>query len=85
MATQKDIEYTEDGHYFIVNGRKWRRTDPSLSEEVREALVKELMDARRAVKAAKKADDAGAMADARKRVNEAKVGLGERGTPWWEK
>jgi hypothetical protein len=41
------------------------------------------MDARRAVKHAKRTGDASALAEARRRVHEAKVGLGERGPPWW--
>lgn len=44
---------TPDGRYLIVRGRLWRATDPSLSEQERQRLVNELMDARRAVKAAK--------------------------------
>jgi hypothetical protein len=44
-------------------------------------LVKELMSARRAVKDAK--GNREATAEARRRVDEAKVGLGERGQVWW--
>ena len=43
------------------------------------------MSARRAVKAAKGAGDEEAERAARDRVHAAKVGLGERGEPWWEK
>jgi len=46
-------------------------------------LVDELMDARRAVKAAKASQDAKDLAAARRAVNDAKVGLGERGPVWW--
>jgi len=42
------------------------------------------MAARRDVAAAKKADDEDALADARRRVNEAKISLGERGPTWWD-
>ncbi len=42
------------------------------------------MDARRSVGAALRAADATAEADARERVHQAKVALGERGRPWWE-
>jgi hypothetical protein len=41
------------------------------------------MDARRAVKAAKANGDTEALATARQGVDNAKKGLGERGTVWW--
>lgn len=69
-------ERTPDGRHIIVNGRRWRATDPSIPDTFRQELVAELMDARRAVKT----DDA----DARRRVQDAKTALGERGAPWWE-
>jgi uncharacterized protein len=78
-------ERTSDGHYVIIDGRKWRATDPSIPEERRQELVNELMSARRAVGTAKRADDAEAEMAARKRVHAAKVALGERGEPWWER
>ncbi|HTU67492.1 MAG TPA: hypothetical protein VMF52_16200 [Steroidobacteraceae bacterium] len=74
---------TPDGRYFVVRGRLWRRANPGLSADKREALVNELMAARRAVHAAQKADDAAALAAARKAVDAAKIGLGERGPVWW--
>ena len=78
-------EKTGDGHYVIIDGRRWRATDPSIPEERRRELVSELMSARRAVGAAKRAGDEKAEKEARQRVHEAKVALGERGEPWWEK
>ena len=51
---------------------------------LRNELVDELMSARRAVAAAKRADDADRLRLARQRVHAAKVALGERGTPWWD-
>lgn len=42
------------------------------------------MDARRAVGAALRADDAVAERAARTQVHEAKVALGERGPVWWD-
>ena len=78
-------EETPDGRYIVVNGRRWRKSDPSLSEERRRELVEELMSARRAVKAAKRDGDDAAMRSARGRVHAAKVALGERGEPWWER
>lgn len=78
-------EKTPDGHYVIIDGRRWRATDPSIPEERRQELVKELMSARRAVGAAKRENDEKAEGDARDRVHAAKVALGERGEPWWER
>ena len=78
-------ERTADGRYIVVNGRRWRASDPGLSEERRTELVAELMSARRAVGAAKRAGDAAAQRAARDRVHQAKVALGERGDPWWER
>ncbi|MGP4995789.1 DUF3253 domain-containing protein [Glutamicibacter ardleyensis] len=69
-------ETTPDGHYLVINGRKWRASNPWIPPKLHQELVDELMSARRAVKEGK--------ADARKRVNDAKVALGERGQPWWE-
>jgi hypothetical protein len=83
-----DIEdmssFTPDGRYLIVRGRLWRAANPYLSEEERARLVRELMDARRAVKAALKAEDTAAEREARAKVHAAKVGLGERGPVWWD-
>ncbi|MCV7085318.1 DUF3253 domain-containing protein [Mycolicibacter hiberniae] len=69
-------EHTADGRFIVVNGRRWRATDPSIPESLRQELVNALMAARRAVR------DAGA--NARLRVHDAKVALGERGEPWWD-
>jgi hypothetical protein len=66
---------TPDGRYFVVRGRLWRTSNPVLPEEEREALVRELMAARGAVR-----DKA---PDARARVDAAKRALGERGPVWW--
>lgn len=74
---------TPDGRYFVVRGRLWRRANPDLPSERREVLVRELMNARRAVKAALRSGDAAALAQARKAVDDAKVALGERGPVWW--
>ncbi len=75
---------TPDGRYFVVDGRLWRCTDPSLPEDERERLVRELMQARRAVRDAKSGNDEAALKQARSRVHAAKVALGERGPVWWE-
>ncbi|TDW46980.1 hypothetical protein EDF51_10448 [Curtobacterium sp. PhB25] len=72
-----------DDHYFLVNGRRWRRTDPALPEELAAALRSHLGRGRNAVKTAKRAGDDAALAAARHRNGLAKHGLGERGTEWW--
>ncbi len=74
---------TPDGRYLVVRGRLWRCSDPSLDEQVRAALVRELMDARRAKGVAARAGDDTAREAARARVDAAKHGLGERGPVWW--
>ena len=75
-AVTQDGELTEDGRYIVVSGRRWRATDPAIPEALRQELVKELMSARRDVRTDP--------ANARPRVQDAKVALGERGDPWWE-
>ena len=72
---------TPDGRYFVVRGRLWRMANPTLDPTTREALVRDLMQARRAVRDAK--DDPEAMREARARVDAAKRSLGERGPVWW--
>ena len=74
---------TPDGRYIVVRGRLWRATNPALPEELRSALVQQLMQARRAVKAALASADAEALRQARAAVQAAKEGLGERGPVWW--
>ncbi|KMO37356.1 hypothetical protein VQ03_19160 [Methylobacterium tarhaniae] len=78
----KTVPTTPDGRYIVVRGRLWRRSDPGLPAERREALVRELMRARRAVRDAK-GEGGAALARARAAVDAAKHGLGERGPPWW--
>ena len=74
---------TPDARYIIVRGRLWRAANPGLAPEHRARLVDDLMRARRDVQAAGRAKDAGRLAQARKAVDAAKVGLGERGPVWW--
>jgi hypothetical protein len=76
VPEQEPPPRTEDGRYVVVDGRRWRATDPAIPEALLKELVAELMGARRAVR-----DDP---ASARPRVQDAKVALGERGDPWWE-
>lgn len=70
------LDRTPDGRYIIVDGRRWRATDPAIPEKLRAELVGELMAARRLVRTQPE--------QARPRVQDAKVALGERGDPWWE-
>jgi hypothetical protein len=58
-------------------GRLWRTSNPALDPAERERLVRDLMAARRAVRASK--GDPVALAMARARVDAAKRVLGERG------
>ena len=74
---------TPDGRYLVVRGRLWRCADPSLPAAERRRLVADLMAARRAVAAGRRAGDAAVDAAARAAVDAAKRGLGERGPVWW--
>ena len=74
---------TPDGRYLVVRGRLWRASNPHLGPAARDQLVQDLMDARRAVAAALRAGDDAKLKTARRRVDAAKVGLGERGPVWW--
>lgn len=49
-----DYPVTPDGRYFVVRGRLWRMSNPSLHPDTRDRLVKELMTARRVVGVAKR-------------------------------
>jgi uncharacterized protein len=80
----RHVGRTADGRYVVVDGRRWRATDPSIPEPAAAVLRSELMSARRAVAAALRAGDDDALSAARGRVQRTKVALGERGTPWWE-
>jgi hypothetical protein len=84
IAKQAPPPVTPDGRYFVVRGRLWRTSDPSLSEERRAQLVSDLMAARRDVGTARRSGDDEAERAARDRVDAAKHGLGERGPVWWD-
>jgi hypothetical protein len=76
------VERTDDGHYLVINGRRWRATDPEIPEARRAELTRILMAWRREVRATLGTVDEPA---ARAGVQAAKVALGERGKPpWWE-
>lgn len=73
---------TDDGHHVVIDGRRWRATDPAIPEERREELVRALMAWRREVRRTKGTDEERTSRDG---VQAAKVALGERGSPpWWE-
>ncbi len=72
---------TPDGRYFVVRGRLWRMSDPAIDGERRFQMVRELMQARRAVRGAK--GDPVRLAQAHAAVDGAKRELGERGPVWW--
>jgi hypothetical protein len=82
MAEDEQVQRTADGHFLVVDGRRWRASDPRIPEPLRAELVGELMAARRAVRDGRGND--AAVARARGRVQDAKVALGERGEAWWE-
>jgi len=82
-APERRVLETPDGRYIVVRGRLWRRARPDLPAAERDRLVHDLMDARRGVKAGRKAGDADAVAAARATVERAKRELGERGPVWW--
>ena len=74
---------TPDGRYFVVRGRLWRCSDPSLPAETQQKLVFSLMEARRAKGAAIRKGDMAARESARKVIDSVKHSLGERGAVWW--
>lgn len=78
-----DAVKTPDGRYLVVRGRLWRATNPALPETERTKQVHKLMRARRDLATAKHTGDRELARRARRRVQEAKVALGERGAPWW--
>lgn len=82
--TNKQPPVTPDKRYIVVRGRLWRSANPHLSDEERRRLVGDLMDARRAVAAARRSRDDEAEADAHTAVDRSKQALGERGPVWWD-
>jgi hypothetical protein len=78
----------DDDRWLVINGRRWRRTDPVLDEDTLARLKSHLGRGRSGVRSAKQAGDAdavaAAVAAARRRTGLAKHGLGERGPYWWD-
>ena len=83
-APPKQVDRTSDGHYIIVNGRKWRATDPAIPESELEELKHFLALGRSGSRKSKTKTENDIKA-AREYTGLAKLGLGERGQPvWWE-
>jgi hypothetical protein len=75
---------SDDERWLVIDGRRWRRSDPSLPDEVESRLKHHLGRGRSGVRTAKRSGDDDAVTAARHLVQTAKVGLGERGDPWWD-
>ena len=80
---EEQCPLTPDGRYIVVRGRLWRAANPGLSREERQRLVERLMDARRAIAAARRSGEGAALHRAREQLNAVKLALGERGPVWW--
>jgi len=74
---------TPDGRYLVIQGRLWRAPNPTLPPQAKVKYTRDLLNGRRALKAAKASGDEDAIAAARKLVARAQIGLGERGPVWW--
>ena len=77
-------DQVDEERWLVVDGRRWRRQDPALPEDVAARLRSHLGRGRSGTGAARRRGDDDAVAAARHRTGLAKHGLGERGTPWWE-
>ncbi len=82
-SVERKYPVTPDGRYFVVRGRLWRCSNPGLLPAQRQALVQELMAARRAKGLAQQRGDAVGRTTARQQIEESKQKLGERGPVWW--
>jgi hypothetical protein len=82
-VSSRPVEHTPDGHHVVIDGRRWRATDPAIPESEAAVLRRWLMAARRDVGTATRAGDTEGESAARSRVHAAKIALGERGPEWW--
>ncbi|MFG6401136.1 biopolymer transporter Tol [Microbacterium sp. P04] len=73
-----------DDRWMIIDGRRWRKTDPVLPDETVAALRSHLGRGRSGVRVARLSGNTEREATARHRVGLAKRGLGERGPYWWD-
>ena len=71
-------EPADSERWLTIGGRRWRRTDPSLPDDLLRALKSHLGRGRSGVRSAKLKNDDDATASARVRVGLAKRGLGAR-------
>nr|WP_083853389.1 hypothetical protein [Sphingobium sp. SYK-6] len=62
----------------------WRLANPALPTTEKDALVRALMRARRAVAQASRSNDEAGRATARTEVDRLKRAPGERGPVWWD-
>ena len=83
-AEPKAAEPTSDERWLVIDGRRWRRTDPCLPPDLVEGLKSYLGKGRSAVRVAKRDGDDDRLAAARRMVDAVKHGLGERGPYWWD-
>jgi hypothetical protein len=79
-----DNSDVEAERWLVIDGRRWRRTDPALPDDLAARLRSHLGRARSGVRSGKRAGDDDSVAEARHRVGLAKAGLGERGPRWWD-
>ena len=70
---------TPDGRYFVLQGRLWRASNPTLAAERKVKYMRDLLNGRRALKAAKLAGDEAAITAARHLVAADVVRAGEPG------
>ena len=80
----RTVEHTADGRFIVVDGRRWRATDPQIPDVRQAELRAALMTWWREKRAARAAGDDDRLRQAQQGVQAVKVALGERGTPWWE-
>ena len=74
----------DEERWLVVDGRRWRRQDPALPEDVAELLRSHLGRGRSGTRVARRDGNEAAERAARQRTDLAKHGLGERGDPWWD-
>src|SRR5688500_15430142 len=69
---------TPNERFLTIDGRRWRRSDPTIPESLRQQLVNERTSARRLV-----GGNALEVEQARRRLHNARLALAERGRAWW--
>jgi hypothetical protein len=74
-------ELTADGRYVVIDGRRWRATDPAITDARRTEFTRVPDGVAAEVRRTSGTDGERAARDG---VQAAKVALGERRTPGWE-